>query len=120
FDALKKLQQSGAASSGEVTAAQNEVARYDTDVKLLQQKLQDRYSKPEVARVEAQQEQAKTAYAAAQDILSQLNVRAPVDGVVYSLPVKQGLYVNPGDLILQEADLSRVLVRAFVGAPEQG
>src|SRR5262249_46251530 len=96
LDALKKLQQSGAASSGEVIAAQNELARYDSDVKLLQQKLKDRYSKPEVAKVEAQQDQAKAAYAAAQDILSQLNVRAPVDGVVYSLPVKQGVYVNPG------------------------
>jgi len=120
LDALKKLQQSGAASSGEVIAAQNELARYDTDVKLLQQKLKERYSKPEVAKVEAQHEQAKTAYAAAQDILSQLNVRAPVDGVVYSLPVKQGVYVNPGDLILQEADLSRVLVRAFVDEPDVG
>ena len=120
LDALKKLQQNGAASSGEVTAAQNEVARYDSDVKLLQQKLKDRYSKPEVARVEAQHEQAKAAYAAAQDVLSQLNVRAPVDGVVYSLPVKQGVYVNPGDMILQEADLARVLVRAFVDEPDVG
>jgi len=120
LDALKKLQQSGAASSGEVIAAQNELARYDSDVKLLQQKLKDRYSKPEVAKVEAQQDQAKAAYAAAQDILSRLNVRAPVDGVVYWLPVKQGVYVNPGDLILQEADLSRVLVRAFVDEPDVG
>jgi len=120
LDALKKLQQSGAASSGEVIAAQNELARYDSYVKLLQQKLKDRYSKPEVAKVEAQQDQAKAAYAAAQDILSRLNVRAPVDGVVYWLPVKQGVYVNPGDLILQEADLSRVLVRAFVDEPDVG
>jgi len=43
-----------------------------------------------------------------------------VDGVVYWLPVKQGVYVNPGDLILQEADLSRVLVRAFVDEPDVG
>lgn len=120
LDALKKLQQNGAASSGEVIAAQNELAREDSDVKLLQQKLKDRYSKPEVARVQAQQEQAKAAYAAAQDVLSQLNVRAPVDGVVYSLPVKQGVYVNPGDMILQEADLARVLVRAFVDEPDVG
>src|SRR5690348_3409071 len=61
LDALKKLQQSGAASSGEVIAAQNELARYDSDVKLLQQKLKDRYSKPEVAKVEAQRDQAKAA-----------------------------------------------------------
>jgi HlyD family secretion protein len=38
--------------------------------------------------------------------------------VVYSLPVRQGTYVNPGDLILQEADLSKVLVRAYVDEPD--
>jgi HlyD family secretion protein len=114
------LQQNGAASQGEVIAAQNEVARYDSDVKLLQQKLKERYSKPEVAKVEAEQQQARAGFAAAQDVLSQLNIRAAVDGVVYSLPVKQGIYVNPGDLILQEADLSRVLVRAFVDEPDVG
>jgi len=40
--------------------------------------------------------------------------------VVYSLPVHQGAYVNSGDLVLQAADLSRVLVRAFVDEPDVG
>src|SRR5262249_22237453 len=60
----------------------------------------------------------ESAYAAAQDVLSQLIIRAPFDGVVYSVPAKQGAYVNPGDLVLQEADLSQVLVRAFVDEPD--
>ena len=29
-------------------------------------------------------------------------------------------YVNPGDLVLQEADLSKVLVRAYVDEPDVG
>jgi len=49
-----------------------------------------------------------------------LNIRAPFDGVVYSLPVLQGAYVNPGDLVLQEADLAKVRVRAFVDEPDIG
>ncbi len=48
------------------------------------------------------------------------SVRAQVDGVVYSLPVKQGAFVQNGDLLLQEGDLSRVLVRAFVDEPDIG
>jgi HlyD family secretion protein len=68
--------------------------------------------------VKAEQNQAQTAYTAAEDVLSQLVIRAPFNGVVYSLSVKQGAYVNPGDLILQEADLSKVLVRAFVDEPD--
>lgn len=120
LDALQRLQQQGAASPGEVKAAQDQLQHADADLKLLDQKQKDRYSKPEFARVDAQQMQAQAAYAAAGDILNQLMIRAPFDGVVYSLPVRQGGYVNPGDLVLQEADLSKVLVRAFVDEPDVG
>ena len=48
------------------------------------------------------------------------NVRAPFDGIVYSLPVKQGGFVAGGDLLLQMADLRKVLVRAFVDEPDVG
>ena len=120
LDALRRLLQQGAASPGEVRNAQDQLARSDAEVKLLEQKQHDRYSKPEVSRVESQQEAAQASYHAAQDILLQLDIRAPFDGMVYSLPVKQGAYVNLGDLILQEADLSKVLVRAFVDEPDIG
>src|SRR5437762_12912221 len=117
-EALRRLQQQGAASPGEVKASENQLAGAEADLKFLQQKQKDRYSKPEVARVQAQENEAQSAYAAAEDILSKLNVRAPFDGIVYSLPARQGGYVNPGDLILQEADLSKVLVRSFVDEPD--
>lgn len=117
-DGLRRLQQNNAASPGEVKAAEEQLQRADADLKLLEQKQKDRYSAPEILRAQAQTGQAQSAYAAAQDLLSQLNVRAPFDGVIYSLPVHQGGYVNPGDLVLQEADLSKVLVRAFVDEPD--
>jgi HlyD family secretion protein len=120
LDALRRLQQEGAASPGEVKAAENQLQRATADLNLLQQKQKDRYSQPEIARVEAQKSEAQAAYAAAEDVLSQLNIRAPFDGIVYSLPVRQGAYVNPGDLVLQEADLSKVRVRAFVDEPDIG
>lgn len=118
LEALERLQQSGAASPGEVRVAQNSVAATAAQVKLLEAKQKERYSRPEIARVRAQQSEAQSAYAAAEDILSQLLIRAPFDGEVYSLPVKAGAYVNAGDLILQEADLSKVMVRAFVDEPD--
>ena len=34
--------------------------------------------------------------------------------------MRQGVYVQAGDLLLQEADLSKVLVRAFVDEPDLG
>lgn len=120
LDALQRLENDGAASPGEVKAAEDQLQRANADLTLLQQKQKDRYSKPEVAKVEAQKSEAQAAYDAAEDTLNQLNIKAPFDGIVYSLPILQGAYVNPGDLILQEADLSKVRVRAFVDEPDLG
>jgi HlyD family secretion protein len=119
-DALGHLREQGAASPGEVRNAEDQLKRCNADLNLLLQKQKNRYSQPEIARVEAQQAEAQAALTAAEDVLNQLNVRAPFDGVVYSLPVLQGAYLNPGDLILQEADLSQVRVRTFVDEPDIG
>ena len=120
LEALRRLQQSGAASPGEVKQGEDQLAAAEADLKLMQQKQKDRYSPPEVARVDAQKSEAQSAYAAAENVLRQLNIRAPFEGIVYSLPVHQGSYVNPGDLVLQEADLSKVVVRAYVDEPDVG
>jgi HlyD family secretion protein len=120
LDSLRRLQQEGAASAGEVRQADDAVQRAQADVTLLEQKQKDRYSKPEAARITAQAAEAQAAYDAAEDALRKSSVRAPFDGTVYSLPVKQGAFVQAGDLLLQEADLSRLLVRAFVDEPDLG
>jgi HlyD family secretion protein len=120
LDALRRLQQKGAASNGEVKEAENNLQRAQADLDLLQQKQKDRYSKPEVEKVEAQASQAQAAYDAAEDVLHRSNVVAPFDGVVYLLPVKQGAFVQAGDLLLQEADLSHLIVRAYVDEPDIG
>ncbi|HEX8813128.1 MAG TPA: efflux RND transporter periplasmic adaptor subunit, partial [Terracidiphilus sp.] len=120
LDALRRLREQGAASPGEVKNAEDQLKRANADLNLLLQKQKDRYSQPEIARVEAQKSQAQAALAAAEDNLNQLNIRAPFDGIVYSLPVQLGAYLNPGELVLQEADLSKVRVRAFVDEPDVG
>jgi HlyD family secretion protein len=120
LDALKRLQQQGAASAGEVRAAENALAQADAQLDLLQQKQTRRYSPPEIARVEAQRREAQAASDAAQDVLAKSNVRAPFDGIVYSLPVRQGAFASSGDLLLQLADLRKVQVRAFVDEPDVG
>jgi HlyD family secretion protein len=120
LDALKKLQQAGAASAGEVLDAENAVARADAQLTYLEQKQTKRYSNAELARFDAQRTEAQAAYDAAQDVLTKSNVRAPFDGIVYSLPAKQGGFVGAGDLLLQVADLRKVMVRAFVDEPDVG
>jgi len=120
LDALRRLQQQGAASPGEVRQAEDKLQSAQADVNLLEQKQKDRYSPPEVARTEAQGAEAQAAYEVAEDALHKSNVRAPFDGIVYALPIKAGAFVQNGELLLQEADLSKVLVRAFVDEPDVG
>ena len=120
LDALRRLQQQGAASAGEVTQAEDTLQRAQADLTLLEQKQKDRYSQPEAAKVLAQGAEAQAAYEAAEDALDKSSVRAPYDGIVYALPVKQGAYVQTGDLLLQEGDLSQMLVRTFVDEPDIG
>jgi HlyD family secretion protein len=120
LQALQRLQQKGAASAGEVQAAENRLRAAEADLNLLQQKETSRYSPPEVEKVQSQTEEARAALAAAQDLLQHANVRAPGDGVVYSLPVRAGQFVNSGDLLVQVAKLTTVRVQAFVDEPDIG
>jgi HlyD family secretion protein len=120
LQAMQALQQRGAASQGEVRDAENRFRTAQAQVTLLEQKRKSRYSAPEVAKVQAQEDDAKAAYAAAQELLQQTNVRAPHAGMVYSLPVRAGQFVGAGELLVQVADLSKVQLRTFVDEPDVG
>jgi len=118
--ALQRLEKDGNASPAEVTAAENRLKAAQADLDLAMQQLKGRYSRPEVERVVAQRAEAQAAYDAANDLLHNSNVTAPRDGEVYNLPVKQGQFVNTGDLLVQVADLTTVQVRGFVDEPDIG
>ena len=120
LQALQKLQQTGAASPAEVQDAQNRLARANSDLKLIQEKSTQRFSRPEVEKVQALVGEARASYNAAEDLLKNSDIRAPHDGRVYSIPIHQGEYAQQGELLLQMADLRNVRVRAFVDEPEIG
>lgn len=120
YEALQQLAKTGAAAPSEVREAQSRLAAAEASLKLLQQKQQDRYSPPEVNKVQAEAAQARATLAAAEDQLRHTEIRAPFEGTVYSIPIKQGEYVQQGELLLQLANLKRVQVRAFVDEPEIG
>jgi HlyD family secretion protein len=120
LEALKRLQQSGAASPAEVQSAENQLKVADAAVQLLQQQGTQRYSPQDVTRVEATEAEAKATYDAAQVTLADTNVRSTVDGTVYSLPFREGSFVNPGDLLVGVAELQTVQVRAFIDEPDIG
>jgi len=52
--------------------------------------------------------------------LRSATVTAPLDGTLYSLPIRVGDYVRVGDVLAEMADLHQVRVRAFVDEPDLG
>ncbi|MFZ0480665.1 MAG: efflux RND transporter periplasmic adaptor subunit [Terriglobales bacterium] len=118
FDALNRLEAEGAASTGEVQEAQNALTHAKAQLEFLEQRKSERYSNTDMARVEAQRDQAKASYAEAEENLTKASVRAPFDGVVYSMPIRRGNFVSAGALLLQVADLRKVRLRAFVDEPD--
>src|SRR5438270_3132385 len=121
LEAMRRLKESGAASDAETQNAENAFKQAQINAQLLEQKLKGgRYSRPEVERVKAQAGEARATYEAALDLLSNSNIRAPRDGMVYALPVRESAFVNQGDLVVGVADLKHIQVRAFVDEPDIG
>jgi HlyD family secretion protein len=118
--AVEKLQQSGAASQGEVLAAQTKLNIANTTLANLQQRKTQPFTQQDEARVDANVAQARAALQASQEMLRNSEIRSSVDGTVYQVPVRMGGFLNGGDLIVQVADLSALQVRAFVDEPEIG
>jgi HlyD family secretion protein len=120
LQATLRLQQNGAASPAEVDEARNRVKKAEAEVQLLQSRQTGRFSAPERQKVEAFAAQARAGYEAARQLVANSHIRAPFAGTVYHLPVKPGTYAAAGELLVQVADMTTMLVRAFVDEPEIG
>ncbi|WP_051978680.1 efflux RND transporter periplasmic adaptor subunit [Edaphobacter aggregans] len=118
--ALKQLQQKGAASAGEVASAQERLDAANTTLANVQQRQTDRYSATDRSKVQAQLGDARAAVAAAQNSYANANIRTPLDGTVYSIPVSQYDFVSAGEDLMDVADLNRIQVRAYFDEPEIG
>ena len=117
---LKQLQQRGAASASEVAAAQHRLEVDDNTVQSIQSRMTNRYGDPDRERVQAQVADAHAAVAAAQSTLSHANIRTPVSGTVYYLPVSRFDTVAAGDDLVSVADLRKLQVTAYFDEPEVG
>src|SRR5437588_1461649 len=118
--ALQKLQQTGAASGGEVAAARVRLESANSALQTLQQRRSQPFAPQDVQRTQAGIGEAQAALAAAGTLIQQTDIRSTVDGTVYQVPVHPGSFVNAGDLIVQVANLDQLQVRAFVDEPEIG
>jgi HlyD family secretion protein len=120
LDSLRQLQQKGSASASEVTAAQERLNSANASLASVQQRSTNRYSAAEQNRAQAQVADAQAALQAAQSTYADNNIRSPISGTVYSLPVSEYDFVQAGEDLLDVADLTKMRIRAYFDEPDIG
>ncbi len=118
--ALKQLQQRGAASASEVASAEQRLQSANNAAQNVQMRSMQRYSGPDKTRAQAQLADARAGVAAAQQGYAGANIRTPLTGTVYSIPVSQYDFVQAGQDLVGVADLNKVEIHAYFDEPEIG
>lgn len=117
---LQKLQKTGAASASEVASAEERLRLDEASLHSVQQHSTQRYGDADRAGARAHLDDARAALAAAQSSLASVNIRTPLAGTVYSIPVSQYDYIPAGDDLIYVSDLNRIQVLAYFDEPEIG
>src|SRR6202050_5251902 len=115
-DALQRLIDQHAATTADLAANDVELAKAQAEVTRLTAVKQqfDRSVTLDTNSAPLAVQQAQSTIAALEEKVRNGRIVAPLDGTLYSLPVKTGDYVHLGDLLAEMADLSKVRVRAFI------
>ena len=121
-DAFERLLAQQAATKDEVAVNEVELAKAQAEVTRLTAVKQefDRGVHLNSGVSSLQVQQAQSEVAALEAKVRDGRITAPLDGTLYSFPVRQGDFVKAGDLLAEVADLHKVRVRAFVDEPEIG
>ena len=120
--ALTQLVTKGAATQDEVAQNQAALTTARASLQTVQQKkaaLEQRAS-VNVESAGLHMKQQQDLVEALEEKVRSATVFAPVDGTLYSLPVRKGDFVKLGDVLAEMADLRQVRVRAFVDEPDLG
>ncbi len=104
----------------EVAQSREHLQQAEREVAYLEKRGPNSYSDADRSRVQARVNSARAALAYAGQQLGSTHVTAPTAGTVYSLPIRQGNFVNTGDLLARIGQLQRLRVVVFVDEPELG
>jgi HlyD family secretion protein len=121
-DSLERLLAQGAATKDELATNDLALLKAQSEVTRLTAVRQEfaRQAGLDSSRGSLSVQQAQSDVAVLEDKVRQGKIYAPVDGIVYSMPVRAGDFVKTGDLLLEMADLHKVRVRVFIDEPEMG
>lgn len=121
-DQLKNLVAKQAATTQELLQAQENLTKAQGTLQTLEAKQRDLKARAaqSVEGAQLRVNQAQSLVQSLETKVASATVTAPVNGTLYSLPVKLGDFVQTGQVLAEMADLRRLRVRAFVDEPDLG
>jgi HlyD family secretion protein len=121
-ETLTKLVAEKAATSEELQQNKLQLSQAESDVQATEKVKQtlEKQAQLDEGRVTLQVEHSRATVSDLEERLDSAHGSAPIDGTLYSLPIRQGDFVKAGDLLAELADLHQVRIRAFIDEPELG
>ncbi|HTR37220.1 MAG TPA: efflux RND transporter periplasmic adaptor subunit [Bryobacteraceae bacterium] len=120
YQILDRLAAKQAATRQDVDAAHQLTEQLQLRIQALEKNKAALVTGTDKEIAKARLQEAESAAAVAQTSLDLSVIRAPMDGTLYDFDLKQGAYVNPGDLIARVGRLDRVKVTVYVDEPDLG
>ncbi|PYS52998.1 MAG: hypothetical protein DMG13_14185 [Acidobacteria bacterium] len=121
-ESLERLVAQQAATRQELDQNRMALEKAAADKRLIEEKKRGMIgrSKVQAERAALRAEEAWNSIRSLEQKVKSARVAAPVNGTIFSLPVRPGTFVHTGDVLAELADLTRVRVRAFIDEPELG
>src|SRR5579884_2178524 len=119
-DIAKRLAAKQAATRKDVEDADQHVNQLQLQIQSLEQRRAALVTAPDRAAAQARVQEAESSEASARAGLSMSVVRAPIAGTVYQFDLRNGAYLNAGDLVANIGVLDRVRVTVYVDEPDLG
>jgi HlyD family secretion protein len=118
--ALDRLAEKQAATKQEASDAARRVERAQLQIQALEKKREALVGLADKVSVQAKVVESDSAVEMARHRLGQMEIRAPIGGVIYEIGARAGAYLNPGDQVAKVGQTDKVRVRVYVDEPELG
>ncbi len=120
YNALHRLEAKQAATHEQVEAAHGKLRQSELEIEGLERKRAALVVSSDRAVAEAKLREAEASVQLAHQRIAGTVIQSPIAGVVYSVPIRLGAYLNVGDLVASVGVLDRLRVRVYVDEPELG
>ena len=120
LERLERLAARGAVPSVDIEAKRRLAEDLAREVEALDVQLKSPLAFGEREEAQAAVDEAQSGVAEARGAVAKLRVLSPSSGVVYSLPVSEGRYLQQGALVARVGVLDAVRARIFIDEPDLG